>query len=198
MSVRDVAAGSSRPSARPSRIYVEPFSTEGAVIKENFARKNRGKLPEEAQQLLAHYIAAEINRLGVPATVVGRAGGTPANAWALSGRFTRIEEGSRVLRMGLGLGLGGTKMETAVQVRTVAGNRPFLNFVTTGGSNATPGAATNPIPFSAAPTALLNSKEGVSDDAARTARMISATLAEYLQERGWIQPGKARTLKKGR
>jgi hypothetical protein len=70
-----------------------------------------------------------------------------------------------------------------------ASNPPFLNFATTGGSNATPGAATNPIPFSSAPTALLQSTQGVTDDAARTARMITATIADYMVQRGWLAAG---------
>jgi hypothetical protein len=110
----------------------------------------------------------------------------------IDGRFTRINEGSRILRMGIGLGIGGTKMETQVQVRQGGAAQPLLRFATTGGSNANPGAATNPIPFSSAPTALLASKEGVTDDSARTARMISAQIGEYMVKRGWIDPSRVK------
>jgi hypothetical protein len=82
-------------------------------------------------------------------------------------------------------------METDVTVRNLPpSNPPFLHFATTGGSNAEPGAATSPIPFSAAPVALLQTKGGVTDDAKRTSRMITATIGEYMVDRGWLAPGK--------
>jgi hypothetical protein len=192
VSVRDVdKRGSARPAQRPARIYVVPFSTENAVVKENFARKKRGQLPAEAQRILAESLAAELSKEIAPARVV-KAGGVPArDGWIVSGRFVRIAEGNRLLRMGIGLGLGGTKMETEVSVRNLSvSNPPFLHFGTTGGSNAEPGAATSPIPFSAAPVALLQTRGGVTDDARRTSRMITATLGEYMVERGWIAPGR--------
>ncbi len=182
------------PSQRPQRILVEPFGIDGAEIKENAVGqkvfgKKRGRLGPAAQKLVAGYVAQELSKMGVPATVVPPRTRAGSGEWVVGGQFTRIEEGSRILRMGLGLGFGGTKMETLVQVRNDGAPAPFLRFNTTGGSNATPGAATNPIPFSAAPTALINSKEGVTDDAARTARMITAEIGEYMLKRGWIQAG---------
>ena len=94
------------------------------------------------------------------------------------------QAGNRLLRMAIGLGSGGTKFETKVDVRGAKGS--LLHFSTTGGSNAMPGGATNPIPFSSVPTALLNAKDGVTADAARTARMIAGTLGNYLADHGWI------------
>ncbi|MES2572365.1 MAG: DUF4410 domain-containing protein [Verrucomicrobiota bacterium] len=171
-------------------IYVVPFSTDGALVKENFARKNKGQLADEAQQLLAEALAADLSKQIAPARVVKRGQVPGRDGWIISGRFTRIAEGSRILRMGIGLGLGGTKMETDVNVRNLPpSNPPFLHFATTGGSNAEPGAATSPIPFSAAPVALLQTKGGVTDDARRTARMITATVGEYMVQRGWLAAG---------
>ncbi len=188
ISVKEVAkSDASQPRTKPAHIYVEPFDVAKTKVKENRFRKNPGKLTSEAQQLLSGYLVEELTRTIAPATAVGPGKAPPQGGWLVSGEIIRLAEGSRLFRMGLGVGFGGTKMETKIAVRNLPSkNKPFLQFATTGGSNATPGAATNPIPFSAAPTALLASKEGVTDDSARTARMIAATIADYMVQRGWL------------
>ncbi len=92
--------------------------------------------------------------------------------------------------MGFGLGLGGTKLNTRVEVRADSGP-VFMRFATTGGSGAVPGAATNPAPFSSLPTALLHTKEGLTDDVQRTARMITGIIGQKMVERGWLASGRA-------
>lgn len=189
VSVKDVAQ-TTEPAKKPRHIYIETFAVDKARMKENPYRKNKGALASDAQRLLGAALVDDFTKLGIPAVLVapGHAAGT--DGLVISGRITRLEEGSRLLRMGLGLGFGGTKMETAVEVRNDHAPKSFLTFATTGGSNATPGAATNPIPFSAAPTALLDSKEGVSDDAARTGRQITAVVGGYLAKHGWVDAAK--------
>lgn len=196
ISVTDVSqTGSVQPAHRPRRIEVQSFAVRAGGVKENAFRKNKGQLAAEGQRLLADRLVKEFNKAGLPAVLVSRSSGAP-DAWLVSGEITRLVEGSRLLRMGLGLGFGGTKMETHVAVKNEGAPRPFLTFETTGGSNATPGAATDPIPFSAAPTALLDSKEGVTDDAGRTARMIVGSVADYLAKKGWYDRSKAPQTKK--
>ena len=98
-----------------------------------------------------------------------------------------------------GLGIGSTKVGTSVRVQNLpASNPPFLTFTTYGTSGATPGAATNPIPFSSAATALFQSQQGISDDSNRTARMITARIANYMSERGWPLIGPAPKIKTAR
>lgn len=164
----------------PRTVYVAPFSLEDANLKEHPMRKHPGKLGAEAQALLSKYLVQELSEHLAPAKVVSPSARAPRDGWLVTGRFTRINEGSRILRMAIGLGAGGTKMETRVAVSSSGRREPFLRFGTTGGSGATPGAATNPIPFSSAPTAALQSRLGVTDDAARTARVITNELLTYL------------------
>ena len=178
---------SAKPKAKPAHIYVEAFSTGRTVLKEHPMRKNPGQLKAEARDLVAKHLVAELSKHIAPASLVAPGAAPRGGGWLVSGEFTRISEGSRFLRMSMGLGMGGTKMETHVLVRNLPGrNAPFLNFETTGGSGASPGALTNPIPFSSVPTALLASEAGVTDDAKRTARMITAEIAQYAVERGWL------------
>ncbi|MEI9999024.1 MAG: DUF4410 domain-containing protein [Verrucomicrobiota bacterium] len=66
----------------------------------------------------------------------------PQNAWVVTGEFVRVNQGSRFLRLVIGFGAGGTKVETNVHVYDLQQGyrkRPFLNFVTIGGSGAQPG-----------------------------------------------------------
>lgn len=194
VSVKNVDRESgSKPQQKPGHFYVAPFAIAKAQIRENTMlrqAKAKGQLGPEVQQLLSKYLVSELSKNLGPASAVKPGAAPKSGGWLIGGEFTRVNEGNRLLRMGIGLGAGGTKMETKVAVRNLpASNPPFLNFATTGGSNATPGAATNPIPFSSAPTALLQSTQGVTDDAARTARMITATIADYMVQRGWLAAG---------
>ncbi len=192
ISVKDVnRTTSARPTVKPTHFYVAPFTYANANLKGGIMRKTPESLGAESQQILTKYLLSEISKNLGPVSVV-RAGSAPsAGGWLIAGQITRVSEGNRLVRMAIGLGAGGTKLETNVNVRNLpAGNPPFLNFSTTGGSNAMPGAATNPIPFSSAASALAQSTQGLTDDGARTARMIVATIAEYMVQRGWLEPGK--------
>ncbi|MGC3989359.1 MAG: DUF4410 domain-containing protein [Chthoniobacteraceae bacterium] len=186
VSVKKVSETNGREKA-PSVIVVEPFSTVGVQVKENQFRQHPGKLASETQLLVQGYLVSELNKAGIAAETASSPKIPRTSAWVIEGRITRVAEGSRLLRMGIGLGMGGTKLETQVQVKKSGAGKAFLSFNTTGGSNATPGAATNPIPFSSAPTALIDSKDGVTDDSARTARMITGTIANYLVKHGLLK-----------
>ena len=177
--VRDDASTATGGKA-PQRIDVVPFSIAGASIREHPMRKAPGQLGPEASQLLADRLAAELSKHIAPARVVPAGTSPRRDTWLVTGRITRVSEGSRALRMLVGLGAGGTKMETSVLVRGGGSKRPLLTFGTSGGSGAAPGAITNPIPFSSGAAALLQCRLGVSDDAARTARVITNRLLTYL------------------
>lgn len=186
-----------RPTAKPGTYYVVPFSTAGATVGENQNRKNPGQLGAEGQRLLAQAMVSDISKSLGPARLVSSPAQAGRDGWLVTGDFTRLNEGNRYLRMFIGLGAGGTKMETRVRVINLpASNPPFLTFNTTGGSGATLGAVTNP-GYSSPATALMNARMGVTDDAERTARMITAAIADYQVQRGWLAPGKVRRPKTG-
>lgn len=197
VSVKNASASGAKPTQPPKRFYVVPFSVARADVRENSMGKRHGKLGPDVQKLVAEYLVADLSKNIAPASLAKSSGGS--DVWIVSGDFTKIYEGNRLLRMGIGLGAGGTKMETKVAVHNAsAANSPFLRFSTSGGSNAMPGAATNPIPFSSLPSAVLQSTMGVTDDAARTARMITATIADYMVQRGWLAAGKVQKPKMAR
>jgi hypothetical protein len=187
VTVKDMDSGhAATPKAAPKKFYVVRFSTEHANIKEHPMRKHPGQLGAEAQDLIANYLVSELTKNIAPATLVNSPAAAGRDGWLVTGDITNLNEGSRILRMAMGLWMGRTKVETRVAVQNLpARNKAFLSFSTDGGSGATPGAATNPIPFSSAATALFQSQQGISDDSARTARMITARIADYLTSRGW-------------
>jgi len=178
--VKDLDARPTAANKAPKKILVTPFSLAQTKLKEHPARKHPGKLGEEAQKLLADYLVAELTKNIAPAALATSRATPSPGTWVVSGEFTRLNEGSRILRMSIGLGAGGTKMETKVVVQTAPAKKAALRFATSGGSGSMPGGLTNPIPFSSAPTAALMARLGVSDDAARTARVITNRLLVYL------------------
>jgi len=198
VTVRDAAGNSAadKPSGPPKRIYVVPFSTAHASVKEHPMRKHPGQLSSEAQDLIARHLVEELSKSVAPATLVKSPAAAGRDGWVVTGDITKLNEGSRILRMAIGLGAGSTEVDTAVAVQASPASRhPFMAFTTKGTSGATPGAATNPIPFSSAPTVLFQGQQGISDDSARTARMITSRISDYMVQRGWAVAGKSRKTK---
>jgi len=133
-------------------------------------------------------LVERLNKDVLPTSVLQAGAKVPRGpVWILEGEFLRINQGSRALRAVVGWGLGGTKMESLTRVYSVEKSgrqREVGRIVTTGGSNAEPGAVFSG-PFGAAPRlALSASLTGVSADARRTSRMITAALSERLAAEG--------------
>jgi hypothetical protein len=88
-------------------------------------------------------------------------------------------------------------METRVSVTDLSGNgKPFLTFETTGGSNAMPGLLESSGPGGAVLSVTSQSMMGVTDDSARTSRMIAGVLNGYMIEHGWLSKDKKYSAKK--
>ncbi len=197
VSVRNDKRGGHPPTQKPATIYVANFGTEHGEYKIVGAEsKDAETFKKKTAETLATYLTAGVSKHIGPAQRVTRAAGLPKSGWLVTGEFVRVYTGSRVLRAGVGLGAGGTKMETRVSVFDLASRaQPFLTFETTGGSNAMPGLLTNP-GTSAAISMTMQAMMGVTDDAARTSRMITGELSEYLVQHGWLAKDKAYSAKK--
>jgi len=197
VSVKGEHRTSKQPVQKPAKIYVADFATQSGTF--NIAGEP-GKDPEafkkKTANTLATYVAKGVSDHVAPAEHVGSVVGLPKTGWLVSGEFLRVNTGSRILRAGVGLGAGGTKMETRVHVYDLAASaQPFLTFETTGGSNAMPGLLTNP-GTTAAISMTTQAMMGVTDDAARTSRMITGELNSYFIEHGWLDKSKAYSVKK--
>jgi hypothetical protein len=197
VSVKGEQRGTNKPAKKPAKIYVADFGTPNASFKIAGAEaKDPEAFKKKTANTLAAYVVKGINEHVAPAERVGSVVGLPKTGWLVSGEFLRVNTGSRILRAGVGLGAGGTKMETRVHVYDLAASaQPFLTFDTTGGSNAMPGLLTNP-GTTAAISMTTQAMMGITDDAARTSRMIAGELNSYLIERGWLTKDKTYSVKK--
>lgn len=185
------------PKRLPSKILVEPFDFDTARLRVD----REGDDLAAFRLRLAHGVADELaqrlsRRLGVPAEVVAPGAQLPhGDVWLVQGRFERVHQGSRFLRAVIGLGAGGTKMETTVRVSELRTRPPseFLTIRTSGGSNISPGVGgivTYTLSGPMAVTSLFNAidgfRSGVTFDAMRTAREVNAAITEYAWKQGAI------------
>ena len=190
-------------SEKPQRIIVADFGIpqsasirvdrEGSELKE-FERKMEDSLRDE--------LIKDLKPFGIAVEAAGSSGEealkkTRQPAWLIAGDFTRVNQGSRALRIAVGLGAGGTKMETKVRIYDLSARggknpKPILEFKTTGGSNAEPGVVFSAGPglvtsaASAGVTVISSGLHGVSEDTHRTARMIADYVSEELAAHGAI------------
>jgi hypothetical protein len=183
----------------PGRIYVEGFATANGKFKVD---REAAELADFKQNLQAMTQTASVNDLSrrlIPALAASETQGfPPENAWLVRGEFTKVNQGSRLLRGVVGFGAGGTKVETNVFVYDLnqSSTVPFLTFSTTGGSNAEPGAvtggATDPVVAAVgiAASGAGNVAHGLTEDTSRTAREITAELSDYMYRKGWISKDK--------
>ena len=170
---------------RPQVFHVADFEVEGGEWNITSRSKSVAEYQRDTQDLLADALVKNLNAYLGPARRVGRSDRVPPNGWLITGRFIRVSEGSPGLRVVIGLGAGGSKLET----ETVVYHQPrshFLRFGTSGGSNAMPGMIMSSGPVGAVSNAVQQVNKGVRDDTKRTARMITGSIAEYMAERGWI------------
>jgi hypothetical protein len=183
--VRNPAQATGSPKL-PKQIFVADFDTSKGVFRVNRSGDELVTLQEKTANVLADYLVSDLSKSVMPATRQNGSRRTRADAWLITGEFVRVNEGSRALRGLIGLGAGGTKMETVVRVYDLShlSKEPVLQFETSGGSNAEPGAVLGGA-FGALPNALRNAgARGVTDDTARTAREITAMVADYYAKNG--------------
>jgi hypothetical protein len=183
--VRSPAQAVANPKL-PKQIFVADFDTSKGIFHVNRSGDQLVTLQQKTANALADYLVADLGQSVIPAIRENGSKHTRADAWLITGEFARVNEGSRALRGLIGLGAGGTKMETIVRVYDLShlSKEPVLQFETSGGSNAEPGAVLGGA-FGALPNALRNAgARGVTDDTARTAREITAMVADYYAKNG--------------
>jgi hypothetical protein len=193
------------PKKLPAKIYVQEFTAP----LENFrVDRDEAKLHlfvKAERHALALNLVQQLSKYIAPAEILTEGTHLPkGNVWLVQGNYDRVNQGSRILRAGIGFGAGGTKMETRAQVSSLASKKPniFLSMITTGGSGMAPGAWAAFTPAFAFywPGAIANaggaSFSGLSLDRKRTAREITATLSEYCFQQGLISERRMRRPKK--
>lgn len=186
----------------PQKIYVKEFDAPPEVLRVDRSGKSLEKFRNSLKARLAKAITVRANKRLLPAQTVSDSDKIPREAaWVVTGRFLTVNQGSRLLRAVVGLGMGGTKLETVVTVYDLSKSPPrqVLKFVTTGGSNSLPGAVFGlivPNYWLIALDSAGKSAPGLSMDVIRTSREIVAVLSEYMAKEGFLSPAKISRSKK--
>jgi Domain of unknown function (DUF4410) len=183
----------------PQKIYVAVFDTARGKFKVDREGVELVKFKRNLQAMMQTALVTDLSHRLILAVPTNKDRGFQhESAWLIRGEFTKVNQGSRLLRGAIGFGAGGTKMETNVHVYNLAQNTKtsFLTFSTTGGSGAEPGAitavATDPVEI-AVQVALGGAggiAHGLTEDTKRTDREITAELSDYMYRSGWISKDK--------
>ena len=166
--------------------------------------QERADVAHAVAKVLATKLVAKIQALGLPAELGN--GPPPVDGGpvlVIDGQFIAIEEGTRALRLVIGLGAGHSTVRTAVQVTEMypEGRRLVDQFEVDARSGYKPGAAetmgagaaAGTVATAAAVTAagsVASEAFGadVDADTERTASKIAKLLATFFAEEGWIPP----------
>ena len=198
VSVKEERWLSERPNL-PPRVYVKNYGLPADVLAVDRTGEELESFREETARNFTAELCERITKRIAPAVPLADGVRPEKGSWIVEGRFLRLNQGSRLLRSLVGLGAGGTKMEVRTTVSEVGarGARPIAEIETTGGSNAEPGMLTFPTPIGGGIRAVVSlAKTGVTADQRRTARMITAAMAEKLEAQGYTLPGKKEKAKR--
>ncbi len=182
------------PAAKPQKIFVQPFDFDEGTVRVNREGQELTDFKTALQQEMAENLVERLRKYVANAEALPATAGVPlGDYWLVTGKFTRVNQGSRFLRSAFGFGSGGTKMELTVTLSDLSAEtpRPLVMIQTTGGSNAMPGAIMGVISW----PMILNGGEGimsgVTGDCRRSSREITAAVAEYCRKNNLFVAGDA-------
>jgi hypothetical protein len=148
----------------PAEIRVRPFATDEGNWQKGAAEPARR---EAIRDWLTSCLLRELSTVAPTSLLESEV--EVSSGWLVTGRFLRVNPGSRAGRLFLGgVGVGGSRVETHVEVYdlAVSSTEPLFTFATTGGSNLAAG--------------IPGAMNTLDDDIDRTAREIRATLETHL------------------
>lgn len=211
-------------SSRPDTVYVYDFAATAQDVTLNqgiFQRAFRAvtstneqqsqiQIAHDTAEALSAAMVQELQSLGFVATRTPR--GTRVsgnNVLIVDGEFININEGNRLRRMVIGLGVGQSTLDTQVQVYQMAGGttQQVMDFKTHADSGQMPGAAfTAPAGAAvggaaAAATLGANLAAGAGKTytsstgflAKKTADQAVAYMSQYFAAQGWIPQNMVKT-----
>lgn len=195
------------PASRPEALYVRPFEVRRGAEFDAATPVNGQDPRDKVGELVTEAILSRADAWIAPGKLLDAGAPLPSSGLLVQGKILRTQQGSRALRVGIGFGLGRTRLETSVRVFNLAASstEPWLAFETTGGSNMEPGVlgALVPSPVAipiaasvvgSAVTAGAIGVKGVTQDASRTGRVIAAAVHDRLVQRKLLE--RATTVKR--
>jgi Domain of unknown function (DUF4410) len=192
VSLTNIQEGPAAQASPPAVIYVADFDSTGCDWKVDRTGAELQAFERTLDQYLAAEIVGRLNKYVTEAKILEPNRPLPADGWVVRGKLLRVEQGSRALRATVGFGAGGTKLETLTEVVDTRARPPItvMRFNSTGGTNAEPGAILSADPVSIGVTLAVQSLGGLTTDADRTARMITAQISQYFYNEGWPLRGR--------
>jgi hypothetical protein len=186
----------------PLAVYAANFDFKGADIQVDRDGKDLEEFKTNLKKVMQVAITTDLSNRLIACRPLPHGHLKHLKYWVIQGSFTKVYQGSRLLRGTVGFGLGATKMECNVRVYDWSTKPPslLLKFSTTGGSNAEPGAitafATDPltIVIEALVGSFGNIAHGITEDTRRTTREITAELSDFMYKNQlidkshWIKP----------
>lgn len=200
---------------RPTRIIVTNFEVDpSAVVQDQgigprLQRQFSGGSPLAARETIAgdvqtaisDTVVAALDKAGLPAELV------PSNAvyrpgdLVVTGRVSRIDEGNRTRRMGIGFGAGKSIVEANAQLYAIVANGPPVLLQTYDGkadSGRKPGLAVGAsmaVANASPAVGLLSGATNISGksrrspvgkEAASFGSRLATNIGEFAADRGWI------------
>ena len=205
---------------RPDRVLIYNFAVTPADIQENssiFAKIGRNienknqtadeiQLGREVADALATELTVKIANMGLNPLRADRNMPVTQGSILITGRFTKIDEGNRLRRNVIGLGMGQSSVESAVSVlapepsglqeiiafdaHADSGNMPGAAVMGPAGAAAGAGTAAV-VATNAAMSGAKSYKSSSAQQAKKIAEKIAAELAKYFAQQGWIDPALA-------
>ena len=204
-------------TTQPTAVVVYPFAVNASDVSLNSSifqvayRNMSGENQNDQQVAVAHQtaqsicakVATDLTQKGIATTCLQRGAVPPGNnVLVLDGQFTDINEGNRLRRMVIGLGVGASTLDSTVQViqKTDQGSSELLDFSTHADSGYMPGAGvTGPAGAAAggaaaAATLAVNvAAGGVKTYTSSTSYLVDKTsdqivqlVVNYYNRQGWM------------
>lgn len=188
------------PKSAPPELLVRPFEVLKGARFDVSPSAGKEDPREKVGRIIAQGVMSRGARWIAPCRVLESGQNPPRRGLLITGRVLFAEQGSRALRLGIGLGAGRTRLDTTVRVFNLdaSAEKPWLTFKTTGGSNMEPGLLFGlivPSPLTVpvlagvaggAVSTVTRSNKGVSQDAKRTGRAVTGVVHDRLVVRGLI------------
>ena len=187
VSVREVIPLAEPPASGPQSIFVQTFEFEDDMVRVGRQGEELEQFKRTMQQEMTSNLLERIRKYIAPAQAVSSEAEAPrGKSWLISGRFTRVNQGSRFLRGALGFGSGGTKMDVTATVSDLSGKAPkrFLMIQTSGGRTQCQGRSSECSRGRRALQERTDLIAGLSSDCRRTSREITSALAQYMKRHG--------------
>lgn len=211
--VRGGVADSGLP--KPQRLLIYNFTVHPEEIQENsglFAKAARSltdadqveeqlRIGREVADALATELTEKIAALGLRALRADANMPVTDGSVLVTGRFVKIDEGNRLRRNAIGLGLGQSSLDSEVRVMapTRSGLRQLVAFEAHADSGALPGAAilgpagaaagagtAAVVATNVAASAVKAYRSASAQLAGQMADEIVSELAQYFARQGWI------------